>query len=547
MHYIRRFLAAAGVHAHPARQENAPVTARTRRRRAGTAAGITALGVLVLTGAAAVAASAPTSAATTAATAGTAQVYWTNGVPGTIGRANIDGTGATQNLISGGAQPKGVAVDATHIYWTNVLNTSTSAGTIGRANLDGTGVNQNFITGVNPTGGLAVDGGHLYWGNQDNSRVLPFGIAATIGRANLDGTGVNQNFITGADTASGIALDAAHIYWTNRGQFTVGRASLDGTGVNQNFVAIGSGFPDGVAVDSGHIYWVNTTGTLGRAGIDGTGVNQNFVDAGSFPVGLAVDAGHLYWSHVNFSSDPNAPDDAIGRASLDGTGVDQSFITGALSPEGVAVSSQATVPPPPTVPAAPAIGAASFGNASATVRWTAPANNGGSAITGYLVRVLDSAGAQVGALRPAGATTTSLAVTGLANGSSYRFQVAATNAAGTGPDSALSTVVIPATVPGAPVIGTALPGTAGGAITATAQWNPPASNGGSAVTGYRVRALRISATGTVLATTTSAVQPGAARQLTMTLQAGNYRFTVQAINKAGSGPNSARSNLVAAQ
>ena len=67
------------------------------------------------------------------------------------------------------------------------------------------------------------------------------------------------------------------------------------------------------------------------------------------------------------------------------------------------------------------------------------------------------------------------------------------------------------------------------------------------MTGYRVRALRMSATGTVLATTTSAVQPGSARQLTMTLPAGNYRFTVQAINKAGRGPQSARSNLVVAQ
>jgi len=381
--------------------------------------------------------------------------------------------------------------------------------------------------------------------------VLQDGVPATIARANLDGTGVNQNFITGGNTVLGLALDGAHIYWSNDSPLpieqTIGRANLDGTGVNQNFVATGGGSPGGLAVDSGHLYWVNRGSfTLGRANIDGTGVNQNFVATGVFPEGLAVDSGHLYWAHVNLIGDGTAADDAIGRANLDGTGADQNFILGALNPGGVAVSPQATVPPP-TVPGAPAIGVASFGNASATVRWIAPADNGGSAITGYLVRVVDSTGTQVGALRPATGSATSLAVTGLANGCSYQFQVAAVNTAGTGPGSALSAAVVPATVPGAPVIATAAPGPAGGALTATANWNPPASDGGSAVTGYRVRALRMSATGTVLATTTSAVQPGSARQLTMTLQAGNYRFTVQALNKAGAGPKSARSNLVAAQ
>jgi len=515
------------------------------------AAGLATLGALVFTGAPAVAASAPARAASAQAAAGTPQIYWTNAFPGTIGRANIDGTGAVQNLIGGGSQPNAVAVDAAHIYWVNVLPTNTGAGTIGRANLDGTGVNQNFITGIKPMGGLAVGGGHLYWSNQDDSRVLQDGIPATIARANLDGTGVEQNFITGGNTVLGLALDGAHIYWSNDSPLpigqTIGRANLDGTGVNQNFVATGGGSPGGLAVDSGHLYWVNRGSfTIGRAGIDGTGVNQNFVATGAFPEGLAVDAGHLYWAHVNLSPDPNAFDDAIGRANLDGTAADQNFILGALNPAGVAVSPQATVTPP-TVPGAPVIGAASFGNASATVRWTAPADNGGSAITGYLVRVVDSAGTQVGALRAAAATAASLVVTGLANGSAYRFQVAAVNAAGTGPDSALSAAVIPATVPGAPVIGTAAPGTAGGALTATANWTPPASDGGSAVTGYRVRALQISATGTVVAATTSAIQPGSARQLTMTLPTGNYRFTVRAINKAGPGPRSARSNLVVAQ
>jgi hypothetical protein len=202
-------------------------------------------------------------------------------------------------------------------------------------------------------------------------------------------------------------------------------------------------------------------------------------------------------------------------------------------------------------PGAPTIGTASAGNASATVRWTPPADDGGSEITGYQVRVVNAATqAQVGSLRPASATATSLLVTGLTNGTAYQFQVAAVNAAGAGAMSALSTAVTPtssATVPGPPVIGTASQGASGGALTAIARWSPPSSNGGSAITGYRVSALRMSssaADATVLGRTDSRVIGPARRMLEMTLSSGNYRFVVVAVNAIGTGPESARSNNV---
>jgi titin len=212
-----------------------------------------------------------------------------------------------------------------------------------------------------------------------------------------------------------------------------------------------------------------------------------------------------------------------------------------------AFSALSTAVTPRTIPGAPAIGIATGGNVSALVRWTAPAN-GGSAITGYTVRVANAANVQVGALRPAAAGATSLTVTGLVNGTAVRFQVRATTAVGTGLFSALSNTVIPATtVPGAPVISPANPGAIGGAITARANWAPPLSNGGSAINGYVVTALRINAAGTVIGQTVSAVQPATARSLTMTLAAGNYRFVVRARNVRGLSALSARSNLVTAR
>jgi hypothetical protein len=209
----------------------------------------------------------------------------------------------------------------------------------------------------------------------------------------------------------------------------------------------------------------------------------------------------------------------------------------------------ATGAPATTAPAAPAIGTATAGNTTATVRWTAPTDDGGSAITGYSVKVLNATEQQVGALRTAGATATSLTVTGLTNGTSYHFQVAATNSVGTGAYSASSNTITPAatTAPSAPLIGTPSQGAIGDPLTAIARWSAPTNDGGSPITGYRVYILQMSSSAsdaTVVSTTTSAILSATARQRSFTLAPGNYRFQVTAINAIGTSPRSARSTNI---
>ena len=99
---------------------------------------------------------------------------------------------------------------------------------------------------------------------------------------------------------------------------------------------------------------------------------------------------------------------------------------------------------------------------------------------------------------------------------------------------------------GAPVIGTAVSGVAGGAVTATANWTPSTNTD---VAGYRVLALRVTtAGGAAAATTTSALQsPRTVGSLVMTLgvSGANYQFQVRFVDIAGNnGSLSARSNMV---
>jgi Low-density lipoprotein receptor repeat class B len=95
--------------------------------------------------------------------------------------ANLDGTGVT-TLVSGkeGNAPFGIAVDGSHVYWTDF-----NSGTINEANLDGS--NPQIV--VNDFGGdpygLLVDSSHIYWAVNMAARTLGYAFVPRISSIRL--------------------------------------------------------------------------------------------------------------------------------------------------------------------------------------------------------------------------------------------------------------------------------------------------------------------------------------------------------------------------
>jgi len=142
-----------------------------------------------------------------------------------------------------------------------------------------------------------------------------------------------------------------------------------------------------------------------------------------------------------------------------------------------AVATVRTYGPPTPPQSVTAVG----GDRQATISWLAPANTGGSVITGYSIKgYIGSSTSPFLTINSVGAGMTYV-VTGLTNGTTYTFTVAAINQYGT---SAVATAapVIPLSVPDAPnaplwVVGDRY---------IDLSWSAP-YNGGSPITFYTIR------------------------------------------------------------
>jgi len=245
---------------------------------------------------------------------------------------------------------------------------------------------------------------------------------------------------------------------------------------------------------------------------------------------VTIPDGMWWWGHFSYDS---ASDEWILDDSGGGGGATTIAAVTGLQGELDSLDTRVTAletltGTTPGAPTAPTIGTVTAtGPGQVTVAFTAPASNGGAAITGYTVT------SSPGGITASG-TASPIVVSGLTGGTSYTFTVTARNSVGVSSPSAASSAVTVVGVPGAPTIGTATAGAAGSGQVSVA-FTAPASNGGSGITGYTATSSPGGVTGTGASSpiTVSGLNPGT-----------GYTFTVTATNALGTGPASAASNSV---
>ncbi len=209
------------------------------------------------------------------------------------------------------------------------------------------------------------------------------------------------------------------------------------------------------------------------------------------------------------------------------------------SPEAVAQPQSSSTLTPPGVPTG--LTATPVSPTQVNLSWTAPSNNGGSAISGYKIEAKSGSGSYSVLVSNTASTSTTYSHTGLTTGTVYTYKVSAINSVGTGSASsevsATPTSSSSATVPGAPA---SLTATSASSTQNNLSWTAPSNNGGYPITGYKIEYRVGSGSYSVLVSNTASTSTTYSHT---GLSAGQtYVYRVFAINSIGTGSASAESS-----
>ncbi|HEV7750722.1 MAG TPA: DUF4082 domain-containing protein [Baekduia sp.] len=309
--------------------------------------------------------------------------------------------------------------------------------------------------------------------------------------------------VTGVRFFKSAANTGTHVgtLWTAGGT-QIARATFTGES-DSGWQSVDFGQP--VAVTAGTTYVVSYNAPKGHYSATGQGFAAPIDNAPLHSIANGVSANGVY----RYTSTPAFPNSDFNATNYS---VDVLFT-------------------PMVVPNTPTAVTATADRSSATVSWTAP--SGGTTPTSYEVIPYIGSTAQTSKVVTGTPPATSTTVNGLTPGTAYTFKVRAVNAAGNGALSSASNAVTPtsSTPPDAPTGAAAAAGSASAKVT----WTAPASDGGSAITGYTITpyaAGAAQATASASASATSATVSGLSNGTP-------YTFKVTASTASGSATSSA--------
>jgi hypothetical protein len=222
-------------------------------------------------------------------TLGANDVYWTTAT-GSILRMPLGG-GSPVELVTlpepDALRPADIAVDATHVYWTN----EGDLGFVAKVPLEG-GSPTRLMDALTYPGAIAVDDTHVYWSNFFSTTD---GGSSSLMKVPLDG-GTGTVLASSLDPVTDIAVDAGQVYFVINNQYvrSVSRISSAGGPVT----TLSANHATCMAVDSTGVY-------IGGAGEYQNSVVRYSLDAGGetvlgggafFANSIALDADSVFWS-----------------------------------------------------------------------------------------------------------------------------------------------------------------------------------------------------------------------------------------------------------
>ena len=335
--------------------------------------------------------------------------------------------------------------------------TATSSPAGGLGTLSGTGSGTITVTGL--TGGTAYtfsvkanNAAGASTASASSNSIITVPGAPTIGAASATGvTGTARVAFTAPVGNTGTAITS----------YTATSSSGGFTGTSATSPIIVSGLTDGTAYTF-TVTATNATGT-GSASAASNSVTTSVFTVPDAPTGItaavvgvsgqatvaftapASNGGSAITSYTATSS-PGGITGSLSQAGsgtitlnglTNGTAYTFTVKTNNLAGSSVASAASGSVTPY-TNPGAPTSVVATAGNAQASVAFTAPASNGGLAITSYTAT--SSPGSFTGTLNQSGSGA--ITVTGLTNGTAYTFTVIATNSGGAASATSVATSAV---------------------------------------------------------------------------------------------------------